>query len=226
MPEPQSQPVKNGQSLFKACCPIVLASASPRRQLFLRELGLAFDCRPSQAPEAPPCDGEEPEVYAMRLARNKAEAVEARAGACLVIAADTIVVIRGCASGDEKGPQSTGRGVRILGKPVDAADALDMLRCLNGREHEVITAVHMIPPTGEVMTFAEGSRVRFHPWPEEVLAAYVNTGEPFDKAGAYAVQGQGAFLVASISGSWSTIVGLPVTRVTATLLERRLIEVL
>lgn len=226
MSTPWLQPAESGHALFRACCPIVLASASPRRQQFLRELGLAFDCRPSQAPEEPPFAREAPEAYALRLARSKAEAVDVRDGKSLVIAADTIVVLRNRAADAEKGPQTAGSEVRILGKPVDAADALDMLCCLNGREHEVITAVHMLPPAGEGLAFADCSRVCFHRWPVEVLAAYVRTKEPFDKAGAYAVQGQGAFLVASISGSWSTIVGLPVTRLAASLLERGLIEVL
>ena len=121
----------------------------------------------------------------------------------LILAADTVVAL----------------GHDILGKPADDADALDMLRRLSGREHEVITGVCCLFPDGSSAGFADTSAVRFHAWPEDVLRAYVRSGEPADKAGAYAIQGQGAFLVESVHGSWSTVVGLPVSRLAALLLE-------
>ena len=94
-----------------------------------------------------------------------------------------------------------------------------MLRRLSGREHEVISGVCCLFPDGSSAGFADTSAVRFHAWPEDVLRAYVRSGEPADKAGAYAIQGQGAFLVESVHGSWSTVVGLPVSRLAALLLE-------
>ena len=150
--------------------------------------------------------GETPAAYALRAATAKARAVAASADAGaddLILAADTVVAL----------------GHDILGKPADDADALDMLRRLSGREHEVITGVCCLFPDGSSAGFADTSAVRFHAWPEDVLRAYVRSGEPADKAGAYAIQGQGAFLVESVHGSWSTVVGLPVSRLAALLLE-------
>ena len=121
----------------------------------------------------------------------------------LILAADTVVALDS----------------DILGKPADDTDALDMLRRLSGRRHEVITGVCCLFPDGSSAGFADTSAVRFHAWPDDVLRAYVRSGEPADKAGAYAIQGQGAFLVESVHGSWSTVVGLPVSRLAALLLE-------
>ena len=200
--------------VFRALCPVVLASASPRRQLFLHELGLSFVCHPSTVPEGPCEPGEEPEAYGLRLAGAKAAQVAQETKDSLIIAADTLVVLR-----------EPGHAARILGKPKHAAEAFGMLHELSGRSHEVITAVHLVLPCGTPVAFTEATRVRFHPWADDVLRAYAATGEPFDKAGAYAIQGQGAFLVAEINGSWSTVVGLPVTRLVAELLKRELIKI-
>ena len=95
-----------------------------------------------------------------------------------------------------------------------------MLRRLAGRTHEVISAVCLLGPQDEEIVFHDVSRVRFAPWPEAVLAAYAATGEPDDKAGAYAIQGQGAVLVEAVDGSWSTVVGLPVSRLAQEMLSR------
>ena len=116
----------------------------------------------------------------------------------------------------------------ILGKPRDTPHALDMLTRLAGRGHEVISAVCLLLPRGwpglPGELFSDVSRVFFHAWPESVLAAYARTHEPDDKAGAYAIQGQGAFLVERVEGSWSTVVGLPVTPLVQLLLERGLMS--
>lgn len=177
---------------------LVLASASPRRRQFMDEWGLPYTVVRPAGVEPRPKDGEPPADYALRVAgRPDADS------AGLILAADTVVAL----------------GHDILGKPADPADALRMLRRLSGREHQVITGVCCLFPDGTASGFADTSAVRFHAWPDDVLAAYVRSGEPADKAGAYAIQGQGAFLVAGVHGSWSTVVGLPVSRLADLLLS-------
>lgn len=185
---------------------LVLASASPRRRQFMDEWGLPYTVVRPAGVEPRPKDGEPPADYALRAAAAKARAVAGRPdadSADLILAADTVVAL----------------GHDILGKPADPADALRMLRRLSGREHQVITGVCCLFPDGTTSGFADTSAVRFHAWPDDVLAAYVRSGEPADKAGAYAIQGQGAFLVAGVHGSWSTVVGLPVSRLADLLLS-------
>ena len=186
---------------------LALASRSPRRRRFLEEWGLSYRLVSGGKTEPRPQVGEEPAAYARRAARSKAlDAVAAGCcgRGCLLLAADTIVAL----------------GADILGKPEHRGQALDMLRRLSGRTHEVISAVCLLGPDGEEIVFHDVSRVRFAAWPEAVLRAYVATGEPDDKAGAYAVQGQGAFLVEAVEGSWSTVVGLPVTQLAREMLAR------
>ena len=187
---------------------LVLASHSPRRRQFLEEWGLAYRIVTGRDEEPRPCAGEAPSAYARRAARAKALAAAAAdgrtAGPRVLLAADTIVAL----------------GEDILGKPADRAQALEMLRRLAGRTHEVISAVCLLGPQDEEIVFHDVSRVRFAPWPEAVLAAYAATGEPDDKAGAYAIQGQGAVLVEAVDGSWSTVVGLPVSRLAQEMLSR------
>lgn len=185
---------------------LILASGSPRRQRFMEEWGLPFEVCVPDAAEPRPLPDEDPAAYVRRAAAAKAHAALPRTGSPapdrLLLAADTIVAL----------------GSRLLGKPRDAQEALYMLHDLSGREHQVISGVCLITPDGREQCFSESSSVRFHPWPDDILRAYVQTGEPLDKAGAYAVQGQGAFLVAEVRGSWSTVVGLPVTLLAARLL--------
>ena len=209
---------------------LVLASASPRRRQFLSEWGLPFELARPDGAEPLPEPGENPDAYTRRAATAKAHAVAAGLhGASanetarlhsrtLILAADTVVTVDG----------------DILGKPNDSSHAMGMLQRLTGRGHEVISAVCLLlspagntvvdeagrPVAMEELVFSDASRVFFHPWPENVLRAYVDTGEPHDKAGAYAIQGQGAFLVDKIEGSWSTVVGLPVTQLARLLLDR------
>ena len=187
---------------------LVLASHSPRRRQFLEEWGLAYRIVTGRDEEPRPRAGEAPAAYARRAARAKALSAAAAdgqaAGPRVLLAADTIVAL----------------GEDILGKPADRAQALEMLRRLAGRTHEVISAVCLLGPQDEEIVFHDVSRVRFAPWPEAVLAAYAATGEPDDKAGAYAIQGQGAVLVEAVDGSWSTVVGLPVSRLAREMLSR------
>ena len=187
---------------------LVLASHSPRRRQFLEEWGLAYRIVTGRDEEPRPRAGEAPAAYARRAARAKALSAAAAdgqaAGPRVLLAADTIVAL----------------GEDILGKPADRAQALEMLRRLAGRTHEVISAGCLLGPQDEEIVFHDGSRVRFAPWPEAVLAAYAATGEPDDKAGAYAIQGQGAVLVEAVDGSWSTVVGLPVSRLAQEMLSR------
>lgn len=187
---------------------LLLASRSPRRRQFLEEWGLSYRLVSGGKREPRPSPGEEPAAYARRAARSKAlDAAEAAGGSGagrILLAADTIVAL----------------GADILGKPEHRGQALDMLQRLAGRTHEVISAVCLLGPDGEEVLFHDVSRVRFAPWPTEVLRAYAATGEPDDKAGAYAIQGQGAFLAEVVEGSWSTVVGLPVTRLAREMLAR------
>ena len=213
---------------------LVLASASPRRRQFLTEWGLSFDLASAAGAEPSPLPGEMPDAYTRRAALAKAHAAAdlinggqpLQHDKNIILAADTVVAVDG----------------DILGKPRDRQDALHMLTRLSGRGHEVISAVCLLLPpapqartgatlsTGsqssdhetEELVFSDTSRVFFHPWPAPVLRAYVATDEPGDKAGAYAIQGQGAFLVDRVEGSWSTVVGLPVTQLAALLLDRGL----
>ncbi len=183
---------------------VVLASQSPRRRELLASVGVSVEVRPSATDESV-LPGESPDAYVRRLAREKAEAVPAEAGE-LVLAADTSVVL----------------GREILGKPRDDADARRMLRALSGSTHVVLTGVHarVHPGPGagsRSETIAVSSAVRFISLSEERIAWYVATGEPLDKAGAYAVQGAGGSLVRGIAGSVSNVVGLPLAETLALL---------
>lgn len=174
---------------------LVLASSSPRRSELLRSLGLEFTVRPVDLDETPAA-GEEPREYVLRLAREKA-AARVEPGE-VVLAADTAVVLDG----------------DLLGKPADAADAERMLGLLAGREHTVLTGVAVHAPGGGGKRAAvEVTRVEMAPLTESEIRWYVATGEPMDKAGAYAVQGLGALLVAAVFGSYTNVVGLPLPMV-------------
>ena len=175
---------------------LVLASASPRRRELLAQLGRPFDVIVSGLEEKP-WPGEKPASYALRNAGDKGAEVLARIeGDVDLVAADTIVVL----------------GDRILEKPRDAEDACAMLRDLSGREHEVITGLCVYARRGADLRFqadAVRTAVRFRALTDAEIAAYVATGEPMDKAGAYAIQGGAAAFVAETRGSHSNVVGLP-----------------
>lgn len=172
---------------------LILASSSPRRRAFLKQLGLRFRIVVPDTDERPRPD-ERPIAFARRAAQDKARAVAQRAGTRpIVIAADTIVVL----------------GRTILGKPRSAADARRMLKLLSGRTHEVMTGVCVRCGSAE-RSFVARTRVEFKKLTRQEIDFYVDSGEPMDKAGAYAIQGIGSFLVRAIRGSYTNVVGLPV----------------
>ena len=165
----------------------------------LQAAGIAFDVLPADIDEAM-VPGEQAEAYVRRVARQKAEAAARMAPGRPVLGADTVVVV----------------DTTVLGKPVDDADARRMLAALSGRTHTVLTAVCLINPAaaeGHVQTSVTRTRVEFARLSEAEIAEYVASGEPADKAGAYAIQGLASRFVASIQGSYSNVVGLPVSLV-------------
>jgi septum formation protein len=188
---------------------LVLASASPRRRELLAQVGYRFEVVPAHIPEDP-LPGEDPIAYVTRLAREKAEAVYreivSNAGSpkvlldgqspLAVLGADTTVTLDNA----------------ILGKPEDAADAARILRLLSGRTHRVITGVAVVTPKG-VEVAAEVTAVRFLALSDEDIAEYIATGEPMDKAGAYAIQGRAARWIPRIEGCYFNVVGLPLSLV-------------
>ena len=199
---------------------IYLASRSPRRRELLKQIGIAFeivllrqDVKRDVDVDETPLPNEKPDAYALRVACAKADlAARYMSRRSLpgrpVLAADTTVVCE----------------QRIVGKPADREDAVSMLKSLAGREHEVITAVALATPD-RLEKVVSTSRVWFRPMSEDEIRRYVATGEPLDKAGAYAIQGRAAVFVTRIEGSFSGIMGLPLAE-TADLLRRFGIDVL
>jgi septum formation protein len=179
---------------------LVLASASPRRAQLLRMLGLEIETVPADVDETWQA-GEEPGAHAERLAGEKALAIAARHPDAVIIGSDTVVAVDG----------------DVLGKPRDTADAVLMLRRLQGREHEVATGIAVW--RGELHSGVERVRVRFRSYDEATARDYAATGEGMDKAGAYGIQGYGATLVEAIAGDYFAVMGLPIVR-TMRLLER------
>ncbi|HET6488301.1 MAG TPA: Maf family protein [Syntrophales bacterium] len=187
---------------------LILASASPRREEMLRLLGLRFSILHSNVDEAP-STGEQPEHYALRLSEAKARAVAGMRPGHWILGADTIVTI------DDE----------LLGKPRTTDEARCMIRKLSGREHTVITAFTLVnSEREEVIRRAVASQVRFKDVPEDEVAWYVATDEPYDKAGGYAVQGKASFLISEIHGSWTNVVGLPLCEVVEALKELGLVD--
>jgi septum formation protein len=180
---------------------VVLASSSPRRRDLLDLVGIAHEVRPANLDESRR-PRETPRRYAERLAREKATAIAKSDAGLITIGADTIVVV------DRK----------ILGKPVDTADAARMLGLLSGREHMVITAV-AVAHGKELRSAVEQVRVKFRRISEEEIEAYIATGEPMDKAGAYGIQGFGATIVERVEGDYFAVMGLPLVRLVSLLSE-------
>ena len=174
---------------------IILASNSPRRRELLAQIGLSFTVDPADVDESV-LPGESPEAYAVRVALDKARIAAKRAVEGIIIAADTIVVV----------------GEAILGKPADAADARRMLTDLSGREHKVVTGLAVVDAaTVRSAARISATRVWFRVLSDREITAYVATGEPLDKAGAYGIQERGALLVERIEGCYSNVVGLPLS---------------
>lgn len=171
---------------------IVLASASPRRRALLQSLGLEFEVLPAGVDEV--FTGPDPANVAESLAEHKARAVACRVGDGLVLGADTVVFQRG----------------RFFGKPDGPEEAAAMLTVLQGDTHEVLTGVSLIRmPDGHAITGHERTRVHFRAMTRQEIEWYTATGEPLDKAGAYAIQGLGGLFVRGIEGCWFNVVGLP-----------------
>ena len=177
---------------------LILASSSPRRAEILANAGLPFSVLSSAVDESP-YPGETPAALVQRLANAKADLVTARAiGPAIILAADTVVVL------DDK----------ILGKPSSIEDARHMLQQLSGRTHSVLTGVALVRlPDGERRQFIESTLVHFRPITDEELSSYLATEEPYDKAGAYAIQGQAGRYIPRIEGCYFNVVGLPLSRV-------------
>lgn len=175
-------------------CRVVLASASPRRRQLLTLIGISHEVRPANVDERIR-SRETPRRHAERLAREKASALAMRDPDLIVIGADTIVVINRT----------------VLGKPADVADAARMLALLNGREHKVITAV-AVSRGRKLRSAVEEVRVKFRRLRKDEIDAYIGTGEPMDKAGAYGIQGYGATIVERIEGDYFAVMGLPLVR--------------
>ena len=188
--------------------PLILASSSPRRQEILSSAGIKFEVIPSEVDESF-LPGESLEEQVVRLARMKALKAAEKYKDRWVLAADTIVVIDG----------------KILGKPRSRREAEEMLQMLSDREHRVITGYCLMQASsrrsreGKVIT-----RVRFKALSPEEIRWYLDTGEPFDKAGGYAIQGKAAFMVKEINGSYTNVVGLPLTEVVEALKELEAVD--
>jgi len=181
---------------------IILASNSPRRRELLEQVGIQFTADPADVDESRLPD-EPPEVYATRLALEKAQATASRHKDGLVLGADTVVAVNGF----------------ILGKPASTFDAEDMLAKLSGVTHRVVTGVAIVDAsTGRAETACATTSVRIKRLSPEAIKAYVATGEPMDKAGGYGIQGRAAVFVTGIDGCYSNVVGLPLS-VVADMLE-------
>lgn len=176
---------------------LVLASQSPRRAELIGRLGLVFDTLPAEIDESYLGD-EMPAAHAERLAREKAVSISRSRPEALVVGSDTIVVL------DRD----------VLGKPRNEAEAVEMLLRLSGREHEVHTGI-AVAQGGRIESGLERVRVRFRPLDRDECEAYVATGEPMDKAGAYGIQGYGSAIVERIDGDFFAVMGLPVVRMLA-----------
>jgi len=180
---------------------LILASASPRRRELLEQAGFTFEVHPAHVNEDP-SPNEDPITYVVRLARDKAQTIftELNDPEAIVLGADTTVTLNG----------------HILAKPEDASDAARMLRMLSGRTHRVITGVAVATAIGTEVA-AEATGVQFVTLSDEEIAAYIATGEPMDKAGAYGIQGLAAKWIPRVEGCYFNVVGLPLALVSSML---------
>ena len=184
---------------------LILASGSPRRQELLKKLNVPFEVIVSECDETLP-EGIPADSAAEMLAVRKAAAVAKLHPDAVVIGADTTVIL------DDE----------ILGKPADAADCKRMLHALSGRQHKVITGAGIFW-SGHSLSFSDETLVQFYPLTDAEIDAYAASEEPYDKAGAYGIQGQGALLIAGIHGDYYNVMGLPVARLARQLRDLRLI---
>lgn len=172
---------------------IMLASASPRRRELLDQIGVSYFVQPADIDETP-LPGEQPKPYTLRIAREKVMAVAGtRKNGEIILGADTAVVV----------------GDQMLGKPADEDEAFAMLRMLSGVVHQVYTAVAVMGRDGELESSLRVSDVEFATMDDDWIRAYIETGEPMDKAGAYGIQGWAGVRIREVRGSYSSIMGLP-----------------
>jgi septum formation protein len=192
---------------FYSLQPLILASGSPRRLEMLRGLGMDIDAVPVEVDETP-FAGEKPDDFAARMAAAKASAAAQQNPSSWVLGADTVVSIAG----------------NILGKPKDAADALSILKQLVNTSHRVMTgtSIHCLARHVQA-TWVDTTTVTFIDAADDILTAYIGTGDPMDKAGAYGIQGIGSFLIREIRGSCSNVIGLPLDSVVLFLLRHGII---
>jgi septum formation protein len=170
---------------------IILASKSPRRKELLSQIGVDYICEPARGEEI--ITTHDPALAVEQLSRQKAQEVSQKHPNRIILAADTVVAVNG----------------KILGKPADEEDAKEMLRSIQGNSHSVFTGVTIVTPEEEI-TFHEETKVWVYPMSREEIDAYVATGEPMDKAGAYGIQGAFAAYIKGIVGDYNNVVGLPV----------------
>lgn len=195
---------------------IFLASASPRRSQLLSEAGIPFSILKPACLEEAPLSDELPQQYALRMAKTKAEAGRILLQDIPLPASESVIVI-GCDT-------IVSLDQHIFGKPDSFDGLMSMLKMLNGRIHTVFTAVYMWGNHSCTSSFVEHTQVQFAAWPESVLTAYAVACSPLDKAGGYGIQDGGGFLIQEIAGSWTNVVGLPLSRVLKELLEKGIIE--
>ena len=187
---------------------IILASQSPRRRYLLEQAGLEFSVIPSRFDESS-LELSSPDVYVRQLAESKARDISEQYPDSWVIGADTIVFIDGT----------------ILGKPGSESEARTMLKSLSGKTHQVLTGYCICcRRIGRLFSEAVKTQVRFKKLTEEEIDWYINSGEPFDKAGAYAIQGIGSFLVKRVNGSYTNVVGLPVCEIVEYLIKEKVLR--
>lgn len=173
---------------------IILASASPRRKELLSQIGITFEIIKAEKEEH--ITSSIPTEVVKELSMQKAKEVAAKCDSSIIIGADTIVAMEG----------------QILGKPKDRADAMRMLRLLQGKKHQVITGVTVLLGSTKTLSFAEVTDVSLYPMTDAQIERYIATGEPMDKAGAYGIQGRFAAYVRGIEGDYNNVVGLPIGR--------------
>ena len=196
------------KGLFRTNVRLILASASPRRKEMLAKLGLDFEVLAAEVDELP-LNGESPQDFVLRAAIEKASDIAGNHPDAWVLGADTIVV----------------HGGNILGKPKDAGDALKLLMRLSGQMHKVLTGCCLKREQENIsVSQVIATDVYFSAFSEAIAAAYVATGEPLDKAGAYGIQGYGGTLVEKINGSYSNVVGLPLAETVDEMLRYKIIQ--
>lgn len=194
--------------LFNTERDLILASASPRRQSFLRELGLQFTVIPANIDETPGAH-ESGEGFTRRISLAKAKSIGALHPQAAIIGADTVISHQN----------------KLLGKPTNHTHALEILQQLQGTTHLVLTGLSLYCHHDNLqVSVVQTTEVTFGSFPREILEAYIRSGEPMDKAGAYAIQGQGGFLVSKINGSCSNVIGLPMYNLITVLLSHKIIS--